>query len=460
MKAPEQLHFIGIGGIGMSGLAQVALALGSQVSGSDRADSARVARLQALGATVTVGHHADSVPAGTPTVVVSTAIKADNPELVAAKARQLPIWHRSQLLGHFMRQTRSVAVTGTHGKTTTSAMAALVLTEAGLQPTSFIGGDVPALSSNAVLGDGAVLVAEVDESDRSLQHLGASMAIVTNLEADHLDHYKDLDEIIDTVAAFVRQVPADGTIILGGDCPGNLTLRARLQRPVITYGFGPAVDVRAEMLELGPTSSRFAVWDGDEALGEFLLSTPGEHNVSNALAVVAMARHLHLDLAAVRRGLAGFRNVARRFQHIGEMAGMTVIDDYAHHPSEVRAVLATARLTGRGITAVFQPHRYSRLNAFLDDFAAALAEADRVVITETYSAGEKQADFPATAADLAAAVGRIVPGREVKFYASLDEVADYLRATPRDGEIVLTLGAGDVTTLGPRLVAAPAELAG
>ena len=460
MNAPEQLHFIGIGGIGMSALAHVALALGSQVSGSDRNDSPLIQKLRRQGATITIGHDAAAVPAGSPLVVVSTAIKADNAELCSAKERGLTIWHRSQLLNHFMAQSRSLAVTGTHGKTTTSAMAAYVLDQAGFAPTSFIGGEVPQLSGNACLGSGSYLVAEVDESDRSLRALSAHMAIVTNLEADHLDHYKDLEEIIETMATFLRGVPADGTIILCADDAGTRDLQQRLQRPVITYGEAAGATVRVTDIALSKQGSTFTVVDEGEDLGQFHLAVLGHHNVLNAVSVIAAAHRLGVPTSDIARALSSFNSVARRYQTVGVFAGMQVIDDYAHHPSEIRAVLAAARLTGQGITAVFQPHRYSRLAAFLDDFGASLTGADRVIVTDVYAAGESPADFTVDSSHLAESVRRQAPSLEVAYLTSFDAIAEHLRANARPGELLLMLGAGDITKLAHRIAAAPVVTAG
>jgi UDP-N-acetylmuramate--alanine ligase len=460
VNAPQQLHFIGIGGIGMSALAIVALALGSTVSGSDRNDSPLVEKLRRLGAAVTMDHSANAVPEGDPLVVVSTAIKADNPELLAAKDRGLKVWHRSQLLNHFMGQSRSLAVTGTHGKTTTSAMAAYVLDQAGFAPTSFIGGEVPQLSGNGCLGSGSYLVAEVDESDRSLRALTAAMAIVTNLEADHLDHYKDLEEIIETMATFLRGVPADGTIILCADDAGTQDLRRRLDRSVVTYGTVADATVRIANLQMSKAGSTFDVTDDGEALGEFRLAVLGQHNVMNATSVIAAARRLGVPVPAIKQALSTFNSVARRFQTVGDFAGMQVIDDYAHHPSEIRAVLAAARLTGKPITAVFQPHRYSRLAAFLEDFGASLTGADRVIVTDVYSAGESAADFAVNASLLADSVRRQAPALDVTYLSSFDAITDHLRDHARPGELLLMLGAGDITKLAHRLAAAPVVAAG
>ncbi len=460
MNAPQQLHFIGIGGIGMSALAHVALAIGSAVSGSDNAESAMVQKLRGQGATVQIGQRAENLPAGNPLVVISTAIKADNPELVEAKARGLTIWHRAQLLSHFMGQSRSLAVTGTHGKTTTSAMAAYVLDRAGFQPTAFIGGEVPQLSGNGCLGADAFMVAEVDESDRSLRDMAAAMAIVTNLEADHLDHYKDLNEIIDTVATFVRGVNADGTIIVCGDDAGTLELARRIDRPVVTYGFGPDNHIRGEIVRMDETGSRFHVWDSGEDLGEFRLQVLGRHNVINALSVIASAHRLGVPLAPMKEALADFRSVARRFQAVGDFHGMAVVDDYAHHPSEIRAVLAAARLQGKPITAVFQPHRFSRLAAFLDDFAESLTAADRVIVTDVYAAGEKPEEWPIKGPELAEAVRHQAPDLDVSYIGGFDAITERLASVAKSGDLLLMLGAGDITKLAHRLGSAPVATAG
>jgi UDP-N-acetylmuramate--alanine ligase len=304
------------------------------------------------------------------------------------------------------------------------------------------------------------MVAEVDESDRSLRDMAAAMAIVTNLEADHLDHYKDLNEIIDTVATFVRGVNADGTIIVCGDDAGTLELARRIGRPVVTYGFGPDSHVRGEIVRMDETGSRFQVWDAGEELGEFRLQVLGRHNVANALSVIAAARRLGVPLAPMKEALADFRSVARRFQAVGDFHGMAVIDDYAHHPSEIRAVLAAARLQGKPITAVFQPHRFSRLAAFLTDFAESLTAADRVIVTDVYAAGEKPEDWPIKGPELAEAVRHQAPDLDVSYIGGFEAITERLASVARSGDLLLMLGAGDITKLAHRLGSATVATAG
>lgn len=446
LTLPSTLHFIGIGGVGMSAVAHVWQARGHKVSGSDAAASGSVSKLIARGIPVAHGHAAEHLPPEAEGVVVSTAVKADNPELVAAQARKLPVFHRSQVLGAIMKDQRSIAVTGTHGKTTTTAMIASVLMEAGWDPTVLIGGDLPHMGGNARAGATPFVVAEADESDKSITNLWAEFVVVTNLEGDHLEHYKDLDEIIQVVAGFINALPPTTKVIACVDDAGVRTLLARVAAQVVTYGFSPEADFRISEAELTAGGSTFAI--GPD---RFALQVPGRHNIANATAAIAACRLLGVDTLDIAAGLATFMGVKRRFQTVGSVGGVTVIDDYAHHPSEIKATIQTARLLNRPVHAVFQPHRHSRLEALLDDFAASFGGVTSLTLLDTYAAGE--APRAVTVDTLAERIRAQEPELDVRHMApaaTVEALADAAKA----GDLILLLGAGDITALGTPLVGA------
>lgn len=457
LKHFEQIHFVGIGGIGMSGLARILAAQGKQVSGSDLKHNALTQNLQAQGVQVFMGHHAEHLPAGTEYVVVSTAIPEENPEIQAAQACHIPVIHRSEVLNYLLQTSRSLAITGTHGKTTTSALASLILVEAGLDPTIVIGGEVPQLGTNARVGQGEFIVAEVDESDQSLRRLSAEVIVITNLEVDHLDHYQGLDEIIDAVAEFISHQPTHGKLIVNLDDPGIQALLQRLpetiQQRCVTFALdNPAAHYQAHCLHLHTFGSEFEVLYQQHSLGTFTLKIPGKHNIYNALAALSATHSLGVPVQAIHSALASYQGVKRRFQHIGTLDTVSIIDDYAHHPSEIRATLKTAKLQNRHLTVVFQPHRYSRTQALLEEFAHSFELADRIILTDIYAASERAEDFQISIADLVAATRQANPQAEVLYFSSLSEIKEYLLNHLIQGEIIMIIGAGNITELAYALV--------
>ncbi|MFA5027772.1 MAG: UDP-N-acetylmuramate--L-alanine ligase, partial [Candidatus Methylomirabilota bacterium] len=387
-KKIRRIHFVGIGGIGMSGIAEVLHNLGYVVSGSDGRESETTRRLATLGIRVTIGHRAENI--GEADVVVrSSAVAQDNTELLAARRRLTPVIQRAEMLAELMRMKYGVAVAGTHGKTTTTSMVASVLARGGLDPTMVIGGRLNALGSNAKLGRGDFLVAEADESDGSFLKLSPTIAVVTTIDAEHLDYYRDLDHIRETFLEFINKVPFYGLAVLCLDQEHIQGLLPRVEKRFVTYGLRTQADLLAQEVTLSGMTAEFqAVWKR-KPLGRLTLNVPGLHNVYNALAAAAVGLDLDLDFATIREGLRDFTGVDRRFQVRGEAAGVLVVDDYAHHPVEIQATLNAAKAGfHRNLIAVFQPHRYSRTQALLGDFATAFYQADRLFVTEIYPAGE------------------------------------------------------------------------
>jgi UDP-N-acetylmuramate--alanine ligase len=451
LSAPRRVHLIGVGGAGMSGLARLLLARGHAVTGSDRQSSAALAALRALGADVWAGH--DAARLGTPDLVaVSTAIRADNPELAEARRRGLPVLRRARLLALLMEGRIGLAVSGTHGKTTTTAMATVILQEAGFDPSWAVGGDLKATGVNAGSGTGPHFVAEADESDGSFLELAPTVAVVTNVEADHLDYWGDLDAVMDGFRRFLGRLPADGTAVLCADDPGAGALAPAAPCEVVTYGLGAAADLHAEGLVTTGDGAAFEVVAGGERLGPVRLTVPGRHVAQNALGAIAATRALGAPFAAAQAALARFSGAARRFHHRATVAGVTVVDDYAHHPTEVAASLATARLGGWArVVAVFQPHLYSRTRLFAAEFGRALAAADVVLVTDVYAAREDPQ--PGVDGGLVVAAARAArPGLDCAYVPDRRDLAKHVAATVRPGDLVLTLGAGDITTLADELV--------
>lgn len=451
----RRIHFVGVGGAGMSGIARILLAQGSIVSGSDAKDSRVLAALRALGARVYVGHdpgHVGDVDA----VVVSTAIRSTNPELLEAARRGLPVIPRAAALAAVMSGYRGIAVAGTHGKTTTTSLLTVALQHCGLDPSFAIGGDLNEAGSNAHHGSGTVFVAEADESDGSFLLLSPAIAVVTNVEADHLDHYADGAAVADAFHAFLGRLPADGVLIACADDPGSfaLALAAReLGLGVRTYGTAAEADLRMEALALHEAGSVWTATHLGRRLGEVRLRLPGEHNARNAAAALLAGIELGQPFGALAEGLESFTGVRRRFEMKGSTDGVRVIDDYAHHPTEVAATLRAARIVvGAGrLVVAFQPHRYSRTAAFAAELGAALGLADEVVVMEVYGAGEDP--IPGVSgATVAAAVP--LPVANVVFEPSWSAVAQELASRASRGDVVLTLGAGDVTQLGPEILRA------
>ena len=454
----KQVHFIGVGGVGMSGIARVAHDQGMQVSGSDIKESRYTKQLREAGITVFIGQKAENIPEGDPVVVISTAILENNPELIEARRRGLEIWHRAQMLAHLGVGLDTLAVAGTHGKTTTSSMLASALDALGADPTFLIGGIVRAYGTNAHSGTGDHYVVEADESDKSFTYLSPKAVLVTNIEADHLDHYKDLDEIYDKFHDFMGLVPEDGVIVACGDEPHVVEIARSEGRRMYTYGFNEGCDVRITSYEPHGIGSRYTAVmpDGTQVEGA-IKQNPGRHNVLNATGVVTLLWALGFDAAKVAQALSGFAGVRRRFDLVGEVGGVTVVDDYAHHPTEIAATISAAAGLGyKHVHVLFQPHRYSRAPLFTqvlhDEFGAAFDKADSVTFMDVYPAGE--APVPGVSGKTFLNVVLEHEGHpQADFVAHRVDVVPHLMDKLQPGDLVITMGAGDVTTVGPEFVA-------
>ncbi len=438
----QHVHFVGIGGAGMSALAEVLLARGAAVSGCDIRASDVTRRLEARGAVVRIGHSPAHLQ-GVDLVVASRAVRAESAELLAAARRGLPVWHRAQLLGRLMRDARSIAVAGTHGKTTTTAMAAAVLVAEGFDPTALVGADVLTLGGNARVGASPWMVAEVDESDGSLLHVAPWAAVLTSLDlTDHTDFYASPEHLERTFRRFLEGIRADGFAAICADHPIAARMASVPRVPVITYGLGGEAELAAEVEELRGPSSRAVVRRGGRRLGRLILQVPGRYNVANALGAVAVGLQVGVAFDSIAAALAAFRGVRRRFQIRGEADGVLVVDDYAHNPVKVAAVLRAARecWPGRRVVALFQPHRYTRTRTTYAQFADAFRDADRVVITEIYPADEE----PIPGVSAALIVEAVRRRRPVEFVPAAEEAAEQVARYARPGDLVLTLGAGDI----------------
>jgi UDP-N-acetylmuramate--alanine ligase len=450
-KRYQQIHFVGIGGSGMSGIAEILLNLGYRVTGSDQKRNDAVERLAELGAKVFIGHAATNVE-GAHVVVYSSAVSRENVEVQAARQQQIPAIPRAEMLAELMRLKYGIAIAGTHGKTTTTSMVGAVLAEGRYDPTIVVGGRVTSLGSNARLGQGEFLVAEADESDGSFLKLAPTIAVVTTIDAEHLDHYGNLDAIRDAFVAFVNRVPFYGSAVLCLDEPNIQRLIPRIEKRIVTYGLESGADLVARRVRLTGMTSRFEVFHRLSLLGELTLQIPGRHNVLNALAAVGVGLDLEIPFAAIQKALAGFSGVQRRFQIRGEAAGVTVVDDYGHHPAEIRATLAAAKAGfERRVVTVFQPHRYTRTLHLREEFLTAFNLADVLIVMDIYAAGE--AAIPGvTAEDLADGI-RAHGHRDVTYLGSdRTRVVEHLSEIVRQGDLVITLGAGDVSQLGPELL--------
>lgn len=448
---PHKVHFIGIGGAGMSGLARVLLELGYDVRGSDLNSSPVTAQLASLGATIYKGHAQANIQ-DAELVVVSTAIRAGNPELEGARERGIPVIHRADLLGMLMERQSGLAVAGAHGKTTTTSMLALVLEKCHLDPTILIGGELTDIGGNAKFGRGNYLVAEADESDRSFLKLRPYLVIITNIEDDHLDHYGSVDKIIDAFRQFLGKVPENGAAVLCFDDGNVRDIAGECRGEVISYALDhPQADYVMQNIRLAPGGSAAEVYCRGELLGSLELTVPGRHNLSNALAVTAACRHLGLDFPRVAAALKEFRGAGRRFQLTGRARGITVVDDYAHHPTEIAATLRAARQAHSGrIVAVFQPHRYTRTAFLHRRFGPCFQDADLVIINDIYSAGEQPME--GVSARLIVEAVREFKGKDVLLLPDSGQTVDYLVEHLRAGDLVLTMGAGDVWKTGPVLL--------
>ena len=448
----RRVHFVGIGGIGMSGIAELLANLGYAVSGSDEKTSAVTDRLETLGIRVAQGHDAANV-GGADVVVVSAAVSAGNPEVREAARRQIPVIPRAEMLAELMRLRFSIAVAGSHGKTTTTSMIALVLERAGLDPTAVIGGRLSAFGSNARLGRGELMVAEADESDRSFLKLFPTIAVMTNIDHEHLENYGGFDDLQQAFVDFANKVPFYGGVIACVDDPNLAAVLPRITRRVTTYALEGKADISASRIELGPFSAKATV----ARHGELSLNVPGRHNLQNALAAVAVGLELGLPFERIAAGLAEFRGAERRFEVKGEPDGILVVDDYGHHPTEIAAVIAAAKTLDRRIVIAFQPHRYTRTAALMHAFGPSLAGADHIVLTDIYSAGEDP--MPGVTIDALAADVRLSTKAPVDVVRNVDDVVDALGKVARRGDVVLTLGAGSIGSVAAKLVEALAKKA-
>ncbi|WP_375313221.1 UDP-N-acetylmuramate--L-alanine ligase [Bradyrhizobium sp. A5] len=453
MRLPREIgpiHFVGIGGIGMSGIAEVLVNLGYAVQGSDASDNYNLDRLRKAGAKVSVGHKAENVD-GAEVVVVSSAIKRDNPELMAARERRIPVVRRAEMLAELMRLKSCVAIAGTHGKTTTTTMVATLLDAGDLDPTVINGGIINAYGSNARLGAGDWMVVEADESDGTFLKLPTDVAIVTNVDPEHLDHFKTFEAVQDAFRLFVENLPFYGFAVMCIDHPVVQSLVGKIEdRRIITYGENPQADVR--LVDLTPMGggSKFKVTFRDRKTGavheipDLMLPMPGRHNASNATAAIAVARELGVSDEAIRKAIAGFGGVKRRFTKTGEWNGVTVIDDYGHHPVEIAAVLKAARESTNGkIIAVVQPHRYTRLQSLFEEFCTCFNDADAVVVADVYAAGETPID--GVDRDHFVAGLRAHGHREVVPLPAASELAGIVKGIAKSGDLVVCLGAGNIT---------------
>ncbi|MGN6528942.1 MAG: UDP-N-acetylmuramate--L-alanine ligase [Burkholderiaceae bacterium] len=461
--AVKKIHFVGVGGAGMSGIAEILHNLGYEVSGSDQSDSATSRRLAELGLRVSIGHDAAHV-GDAQAVVVSTAVKGDNPEVIAARARRVPVVPRAVMLAELMRLKKGIAIAGTHGKTTTTSLVTSVLAEAGVDPTFVIGGKLNSAGANSRLGAGEYIVVEADESDASFLNLMPILAVVTNIDADHMDTYgHDFARLKAAFVEFLHRMPFYGAAIVCGDDPGVRSIVPMISRPVITYGTGEDVQVRAvDVRALAGGQMAFTCQRRNGVrMPDFdvVLNLPGEHNVRNALAAIAVATELELPDAAIQRALAGFTGVGRRFQRYGELpvdadkggGTFTLIDDYGHHPVEMAAVIAAARgaFPGRRLVLAFQPHRYTRTRDCFEDFVKVMGQADAVLLTEVYAAGES----PIVAADgrsLARAL-RVAGKVDPVFVDDVGELAAAIVDHARDGDVVISMGAGSIAAVPARV---------
>lgn len=448
----HHVHMVGIGGIGMSSIAEVLLARGFRVTGSDLEASERTRRLERRGAEIAIGH--DPAQVGEPDVVVySSAVDAEaNPETRSARERRIPLIERSEMLGELMRMKYGIGIAGTHGKTTTTSMAGLVVSEGGFDPTMIVGGKVADFGSNAMSGEGDIIVIEADEYNRTFLRLTPVYAVITSIEEEHLDTYEDLEDLKSAFVQYANSVPFFGAAILCLDDPTVQEIIGEIDRRVLTYGLNRQADVRAERVERDGFISRFTVYREQEELGTITLEVPGEHNVRNALAAVAVGLELEVSFEAIRAGLEAFTGVHRRFEVKGEVEGVTVVDDYAHHPTEIRATLEAVHegWPDRRVLVAFQPHLYSRTRDFLEEFARSFFNADVLVVTDVYPAREDP--IPGIDGEVIADRARSYGHHEVRYEPDLDQLPETLLELVEPGDMVLTLGAGDIWRYGETFV--------
>jgi len=442
----RRIHFVGIGGIGMSGIAEVLLNLGYEISGSDLASTDITQRLDDMGAAIHRGHDASHI-GNADVVVTSTAVRPDNPEVLAAHRRNIPVIPRAEMLAELLKMKFSIAVSGSHGKTTTTSIVATLLAHGGLDPTMVIGGKLASIGSNARLGDGEVIVAEADESDGSFLKLSPCLAVITNIDREHMDYYRDVEEIREAFLCFANIVPFYGSTILCLDDVHTREILPRIKRKIVTFGLAAEADYRATDIVYSGSTSRFSLFYRDILLGTVKLNVPGLFNVYNALAATAVAREMDLTFPVIREGLQHFTGVQRRLEVRGEAQGMTVVDDYGHHPTEIRATLAAAKQvwTGR-IIVVFQPHRYTRTQALFREFLTAFTDADSLIVTDIYPASEEP--IPGVSAEALCEAIREAGHPDAVHFSSFDAVVEHLAQVAQPKDVILTQGAGSVWKVG------------
>ncbi len=444
-RKSKKMHFIGIGGIGMSGIAEILINLGYDVSGSDLRESEQTKRLRQLGATIYIGHYPSNIK-DYHVVVTSSAISKNNPEIIEAKKRKIPVIHRSEMLAELVRLKHGIGVAGTHGKTTTSSMLAYILYHGGLNPTAVVGGKVLNFGSNARIGEGQYFVFEADESDGSFIKLLPTIGIVTNIDADHLDHYKYFEGIKEAFITYMNNIPFYGYSVVCMDDPVVAEVLPRIERPYVTYGFNTGAHFKATNIKLLNGSTRYSCYYNDKLLGEIVLNLLGKHNIINSLAVVAVALELGLTFGVIAEAIAQFQGVGRRLEKIGETNGIIVVDDYGHHPTEIRATLDALKQLGKRVIVVFQPHRYTRTQYLYDEFGQAFTMADELFLTEIYPAGEEPIE--GVSSNLIQKSVKKHEGRDVVVIPHLDQVPDYICSIVKEGDVIVTLGAGDIYKVG------------
>jgi UDP-N-acetylmuramate--alanine ligase len=451
LQKKHKIHFVGIGGIGMSGIAEVLLNSGYVVSGSDLQESEATRRLRSLGARVYVGHQEENLAGNPSVVVISTAVKYSNPEVLEARRRHIPVIARAEMLAELMRMKYGIAVAGSHGKTTTTSMIAAVLSTAGLDPTIVIGGRVHMFGTNARMGEGDVLVAEADESDGSFLLLAPIIAVVTNIDKEHMDFHQTMERLNESFLNFVNRIPFYGLAVLCIDDANVHGLLPKMRKRFATYGLSAEADFSAQDLKMSSSGVEFAVLHHGKSFGRLRLHLPGRHSATNALAAVAVAHELEIPFAKVKEALGAFTGIHRRFEVKGEPKGVLVIDDYGHHPAEIRATIGAIRDSWkRPLTVIFQPHRFTRTRDLFDEFLTAFEGADRLVLTEIYAAGEDPIPG-ATGEALYQAIKR--KGHiDVDFVPDKNQIAAHLADKLQRGDIALTLGAGDIYRIGETLV--------
>jgi UDP-N-acetylmuramate--alanine ligase len=449
-KKIQHIHFVGIGGIGMSGIAEVLLNLGYRVSGSDLRDSDITRRLQGLGATIYCGHNRENLK-DVNVVVVSSAVRPGNPEVQAAHERLIPVIPRAEMLAELMRMKYGIAVAGTHGKTTTTSLIATILGHGHLDPTAVIGGRLNSIGSNAKLGQGEFLVAEADESDGSFLNLSPTIAVITTIDLEHVDHYPNIEAIRQAFLQFINKVPFYGLAVLCLDQENVQAILPEVRKRFVTYGMTPQADFRADTVTFDGLYTTFDLIRRNHRIGRLRMRVPGMHNVYNAMAAVATAFELDLGFDVVQEALAEFSGVQRRFQIKGEVNGVLVMDDYAHHPAEIKATLETAKKSwNRRVVAVFQPHRYTRTSGLFDEFLTAFYQADILILTDIYAAGEDRIEGVETSKLFEGIRGR--GHRDVTYIPQKEAIADHLLKIVRENDLVLTMGAGNIWQVSDELV--------